>query len=488
MALHAVPGGSSGGGGGSGWSKTGDSGTTAGTNFVGTTDSQDFVGKRNSTERLRLTSTGVRLTSATSNTAGSGGVHTLEIDASSGTYRGIAFISAGSAVAAIQGDVNGGISYYGNTVAQRFFIGSDELLTVNPIGVVVNGNGDGPLATLDVHGNFRVSDFNGFNVAFGDSDGIFNADDYFIYNSSLKLLGVNVDLATVNAAVHSAGNTITQSNRATSFSSSIVPNDMGYAQGFSSKSYDVRTYRTIGGTDVFSTSGETGSVSEPSASDADATSLNASFFQYGSGAFSVSTSHSYDVYAMYGGNRCNNALSTTITNTDADFSGNPADFSLSWTAPVFTPSAYRIIRDGAEYQDIANTSPFLTDTNSGWTSGSPSMSPFVWTISIGWSVANDGSDWSGYRVLNTSDTTYADVPGQFSTGASDNNTWAAGSIGASSLTTAALRADGNVYFMESYTPSSSSEDVEEGRIAWDANYIYVATTTNTWKRAALSTF
>jgi hypothetical protein len=44
------------GGGGSGWSLTGNSGTTAGTNFVGTTDAQDLVFKRNSVEGLRLAS------------------------------------------------------------------------------------------------------------------------------------------------------------------------------------------------------------------------------------------------------------------------------------------------------------------------------------------------------------------------------------------------------------------------------------------------
>jgi hypothetical protein len=39
------------------WSLTGNSGTTAGTNFVGTTDAQDLVFKTNSTEGMRLTTT-----------------------------------------------------------------------------------------------------------------------------------------------------------------------------------------------------------------------------------------------------------------------------------------------------------------------------------------------------------------------------------------------------------------------------------------------
>lgn len=41
-----------------GWSPTGNSGTTAGTNFLGTTDNQDLVFKTNSAERFRLTGGG----------------------------------------------------------------------------------------------------------------------------------------------------------------------------------------------------------------------------------------------------------------------------------------------------------------------------------------------------------------------------------------------------------------------------------------------
>ncbi|MFZ4056521.1 MAG: beta strand repeat-containing protein [Ferruginibacter sp.] len=40
------------------WSRTGNSGTTAGTHFIGTTDAVDFVSKTNNTERMRITSSG----------------------------------------------------------------------------------------------------------------------------------------------------------------------------------------------------------------------------------------------------------------------------------------------------------------------------------------------------------------------------------------------------------------------------------------------
>ncbi|MGE3801929.1 MAG: beta strand repeat-containing protein, partial [Candidatus Kapaibacterium sp.] len=44
--------------GGSGWSLTGNSGTTAGTNFLGTTDNISLVFKTNNAERMRITGTG----------------------------------------------------------------------------------------------------------------------------------------------------------------------------------------------------------------------------------------------------------------------------------------------------------------------------------------------------------------------------------------------------------------------------------------------
>lgn len=40
----------------------------------------------------------------------------------------------------------------------------------------------------------------------------------------------------------------------------------------------------------------------------------------------------------------------------------------------------------------------------------------------------------------------------------------------------------------SYTPSSASASGVAGKISWDTSYIYVCTATNTWKRAALSTW
>lgn len=39
-----------------------------------------------------------------------------------------------------------------------------------------------------------------------------------------------------------------------------------------------------------------------------------------------------------------------------------------------------------------------------------------------------------------------------------------------------------------WTPTTSSDNGNQGEIRWDSNYIYVCVATNTWKRATLSTF
>jgi len=42
--------------------------------------------------------------------------------------------------------------------------------------------------------------------------------------------------------------------------------------------------------------------------------------------------------------------------------------------------------------------------------------------------------------------------------------------------------------MNQRTPSSSTDNAYSGELCYDNNYIYVATASNTWKRATLSTF
>jgi len=48
--------------------------------------------------------------------------------------------------------------------------------------------------------------------------------------------------------------------------------------------------------------------------------------------------------------------------------------------------------------------------------------------------------------------------------------------------------DDRIRIASSKTPASASDTGTAGEICWDSSYIYVCTATNTWKRAALSTW
>jgi hypothetical protein len=52
-----------------------------------------------------------------------------------------------------------------------------------------------------------------------------------------------------------------------------------------------------------------------------------------------------------------------------------------------------------------------------------------------------------------------------------------------------LQVNGNrIRVATAKTPASATDTGAQGEICWDANYLYVCTATNAWKRAALSTW
>lgn len=56
-------------------------------------------------------------------------------------------------------------------------------------------------------------------------------------------------------------------------------------------------------------------------------------------------------------------------------------------------------------------------------------------------------------------------------------------------TFSALSCTGDVVrVVQAKTPASASATGTQGQIAWDADYVYVCVATDTWKRAALSTW
>jgi hypothetical protein len=52
----------------------------------------------------------------------------------------------------------------------------------------------------------------------------------------------------------------------------------------------------------------------------------------------------------------------------------------------------------------------------------------------------------------------------------------------------AVTVAGTVIHTLSATPASASATGTVGTMSWDANYIYICTATNTWKRVAIATW
>jgi len=71
--------------------------------------------------------------------------------------------------------------------------------------------------------------------------------------------------------------------------------------------------------------------------------------------------------------------------------------------------------------------------------------------------------------------------------AAGEGTWGASELYLGLNPTSNVRIGGNLVVTTSGTKTGTSAGVR-GSIIWDANYIYVCTSTNVWKRVALSSF
>lgn len=48
--------------------------------------------------------------------------------------------------------------------------------------------------------------------------------------------------------------------------------------------------------------------------------------------------------------------------------------------------------------------------------------------------------------------------------------------------------NGQIVFANSFTPGAAADACTQGKVAWDANYIYICTASGAWKRAAIATW
>lgn len=148
------------------WQLTGNSGTTAGTNFIGTTDAVDFVTKTGNSERMRVTSAGDIVIGAGDNSGSPTGGIIRGTNASGGNRTGSDItIQAGN------GTGTGGS---GNIIFQTGLSGSangsaadimSEKMRIDDAGKVGIGTTT-PGSTLDVKGTIRLSGFTSGYVGF----------------------------------------------------------------------------------------------------------------------------------------------------------------------------------------------------------------------------------------------------------------------------------------------------------------------------------
>lgn len=120
--------------------------------------------------------------------------------------------------------------------------------------------------------------------------------------------------------------------------------------------------------------------------------------------------------------------------------------------------------------------------------------PNLGTVSLAYSIGN----YSGYSPMATTGTLFGGSPHSGSgncINSSGSSTVAYGiDLSLFTFTNAAFRSPGfsvngsGIINSSLTTPASSSAAGVVGSICWDTGFIYVCTATNTWKRAALSTF
>ena len=130
-----------------GWSLTGNSGTTAGTNFVGTSDSVDFVSKTNGIERMRILAHGGKIGIGTSTPA-----QALDVNGSIQIEKNGSFINFNNYYNAYF-NLNGHTSFHlsRDSYNNRIIYMNDSLVIPNFVQLVANA-GAGKVLTSDANG------------------------------------------------------------------------------------------------------------------------------------------------------------------------------------------------------------------------------------------------------------------------------------------------------------------------------------------------
>ena len=155
---------------------------------------------------------------------------------------------------------------------------------------------------------------------------------------------------------------------------------------------------------------------------------------------------------------------------------------------------------------ITNWNGFYTRTRSlGTNTGNVTTANGLLVDPPSWSGSGTITNFSGVRVANpgtaafSGSGTVSAFRGEVASGTGRWNVYASGTaynyfagavlIGHSTFNNILLDVNDNSFrIQQSRTPASATALGNAGEICWDSNYIYVCVATDTWKRAALSTW
>jgi hypothetical protein len=175
----------------------------------------------------------------------------------------------------------------------------------------------------------------------------------------------------------------------------------------------------------------------------------------------------------YNGSAWNYGLTVLAASTSLD--GGPVTVTNS-TPSTLTTNGALVVAGGVGIGGVVNASNYrATGANGG---------PATQTTIL------DHSSGDGRVIVYGPDTATAgsfSMIGLSSNGSVGGSRFTISSTGAATFAGAVTIA-GTVIHNLSATPASASATGTVGTMSWDANYIYICTATNTWKRVAIATW
>lgn len=147
-------------------------------------------------------------------------------------------------------------------------------------------------------------------------------------------------------------------------------------------------------------------------------------------------------------------------------------------------NSFRLMNDGGIFKVLHGTTPANVADNNWFQIANTGVATFGGAVNVTGQLVCTTNIAAGGILSSTGNTSVGAVLAVV--GESHLN----GDVGITTTSpTAPLDVNGNtVRIRTARTPASASATGNEGDICWDSNYIYVCTSTNTWKRAALSTW